>query len=91
MKTWTLINSTRYDIKLSNGELDLTKKEDKEDDPYAAPDDGLILEFNTQKPEHVTFDCKTNNVETESCDLKLFNMDKESSYNQKTKKIAKVS
>ena len=69
----------------------MTKKEDKEDDPYAAPDDGLILEFNTQKPEHVTFDCKTNNVETESCDLKLFNMDKESSYNQKTKKIAKVS
>lgn len=68
LKKWQIVNPERYDIKLSkekSGEkgkeitenvIAITKKKD-------APqlfDDGLLLKFDLQQPEHVTFQCKTD-------------------------------
>ena len=52
--------------------LSLAKKADEE---YFDFDDGLMIQFETQKPKHVTYYCQTDNAkEAESCDLRLFRM-----------------
>lgn len=93
LKTWKIVSPERYDLKLSKnkdkvGEVSLSKKKDAKQ----LFDDGLLYEFDKNEfPQHVTFQCKTNNKLTESCDIKLFNMNKAKSYNQKTKKLTNVS
>ena len=42
-------------------------------------DDGLLIEFENHKPKHVTFSCKTDNEDDESCDFKMFNINKTAS------------
>ena len=41
-------------------------------------DDGLYFEFNEIiKPKQIHFECRTDNQDVESCDFRLFMMDKE--------------
>ena len=36
-------------------------------------DDGLYFQFPKQKPQHIQFECKTDNSDSaESCDIRLF-------------------
>lgn len=54
----------------------------KKDEEYFEFDDGLLIQFNLSKPQHVSYYCRTSNAKNaETCDVRLFQMDnKESKY-----------
>ena len=37
-------------------------------------DDGLLIKFELQKPEHLTFYCRTLNKDKDTCNVKLFKL-----------------
>jgi hypothetical protein len=64
--------------------ISLNKKK-MEDDSNQLPDDGLYIPINKEKKkfQHVSFYCRTENKDLETCDIKLFNLDiKSSKYNK---------
>ena len=53
---------------VEHGVLSLSKKKTSE----FSFDDGVLLSLQEDKPNHVQFFCKTDNDESESCNLRLF-------------------
>jgi len=106
LKTWAFVNATNYDLTLKKPEEEndsnvviLTKKNIKANADTKPPilqqglqtfDDGLIYSFENQRPKHVTFSCKTDNEDDESCDFKMFNINKTGS-TYVNEKLTKVS
>ena len=70
---WEIIEESEYDISLDAGEKTVSLK--KKNEPSATSqyyDDGIMLQFEQQKPEHVSFYCKTDSQDLESCNFRLF-------------------
>ena len=79
---WVALAAAKYDIgsedtTLSDGSqataVSLAKK--YEADLYGF-DDGLLMTFPQSKPKHLSFYCKSSEAEEESCDLKLFRINR---------------
>ena len=85
MLDWTLLQPSRYEasttpISLPNGDATAMNLKKLANDENFAYDDGLIIQFPSQKPKHLSFYCKSDKaLESESCDVKLFRLDHENS------------
>ena len=57
--------------------LQLSKKDDEK---YFEFDDGLMIQFEHSKPQHVSYFCRTSNAkDAETCDVRLLNIDNQKS------------
>lgn len=70
---WEIIEESEYDISLDADQKTVSLK--KKNEPSASSqyyDDGIMIQFEQQKPEHVSFYCKTDSQDLESCNFRLF-------------------
>ena len=66
-ESWQLL-STDYSVSLADESLILGKP----DTGKHNFDDGVLIRFNETQPQHLSFWCKTDNENLESCDVRLF-------------------
>ena len=87
MPDWTLLFASRYEVgtqteTMPNDGGDATAMNLKKlaGEGNFAFDDGLIIQFPSQKPKQLSFYCKSDNVlGAESCDVKLLRLNNEES------------
>lgn len=78
---WTVIEESEYDISLDADQktVSLKKKDNEPTEKSQYFDDGIMFSFEKQKPEHVSFYCKTDKQDKESCNFRLFRQGTEES------------
>lgn len=70
LKTWHFVAGDEYEAALDGDTLKLKKN----DGAKQMFDDGLMLKFDKAQPKHITFQCKTDNEDKESCNVRLFRL-----------------